>query len=96
MNNKRMVRVQISQELWVEMVRQDWTTGDRIITCTEGLPVDAIFAGSTFDPLDMSSYLFFTHPTFAEVLEGQPVPLFSVAHSYTRRVDEADDAREKV
>lgn len=64
-------------------VLQEWITSGNVIgpaLCIEGLPAGARFVGSTFDSQQLVAFLFFAHPTFAQVRPGGLVPLLPVTH----------------
>lgn len=78
---RRIARVIVSQALLIETLQQGWNTAGRVITCDKGLPEGAEFAGSTIDPTVLDVYLFFTHPSFPEVMEGAEIPALEVLYT---------------
>jgi hypothetical protein len=78
--NRHIVRVSASQNLLAETMTQGWNTVNRTITCIRGLPEGAEYAGATFDPARLDTFYFFTHPSFAEVQEGDEIPQMNIEY----------------
>ena len=69
---RRIVRVEITPELLAKTII---TGTETKVRCTAGLQPDASFVGAAIDPRSMNILLFFTHADFAEVVEGNVVPV---------------------
>lgn len=69
---RRVVRVLLTPAImpWV-------LESGKTFTVTEGLPPETEFAGSYFDAERMLMVMIFTHPSFAEVADGEPIPQFN-------------------
>jgi hypothetical protein len=75
-----MVRVDISFDLLIELMSEDYET-EGIIKATKGLPDDAEFVASNYDIDRQVGILFFSHESFEPVLVGNPIPNMSIEHS---------------
>jgi len=73
---RRVVRVAVAYPLLIEMLTEGWSSGPGIIKVIDGLPVDAKFINSTFDPLSDNAYLFFEHESFEIVQPWEFPPFF--------------------
>ncbi len=69
---RNMVRIAITGELIQSLVTNGETTDGLFVE--EGLPADAQFTHSAYDPASGLAYLFYTHPSFAPVRTGERVP----------------------
>ena len=80
---RRIVRVGISFQLLVEMVKTDWVSRNGV-RCIEGIPPDAEFISSYVSQVEDCAYLVFYHPIFAEVSEGDEIPRVHIVHRITK------------
>lgn len=74
---RRIIRIPIPERLvWQFCLEEPKDDPDVMLqfTIRNGLPHDAVFVGSTFDPCSLNLYLFFTHESFDPVQEGMEVP----------------------
>jgi len=77
---RNVARVAVSYTLFLDMITEGWSTRPyEMLRCTVGIPKNAVFVGSLFDEQTMTAYLILTHPSFAEVEEGQTIPTLTVA-----------------
>jgi hypothetical protein len=76
LTGRRIVRVPVASPLLVEMLTKGWSSGPGIIKCIDGLPVDAKFVNSVFDPLSDHAYFFFEHESFEIVQPWEFPPFF--------------------
>ncbi len=74
MNKRRLIRVPIHLDLWLDAVRQD--SEHPAYKCVEGIPQDAEFISSGFDEQARVTYLIFRHDSFAEVEPSEQLPEF--------------------
>lgn len=74
---RRIRRVVITAELLHDMMTVGWVGGQ--VTCVAGLPPGAVFTASTFDPGYALVSLYFHHPSFDPVPDGETVPDLPVA-----------------
>jgi hypothetical protein len=72
MQNRRMVRVLVSIQLLKDFIVNG--TRHLNISVDSGIPEDAQYIGSTTDERNLTAYLFFSHPSFDEIPEGQAIP----------------------
>lgn len=79
MQNRRLVRIDISFPLLIDMMSEDYAT-DGPIRTIEGIPPDSIHTGSTHDPMRDLVSLFFIHESFDEVPHGGLVPTMNISH----------------
>jgi hypothetical protein len=72
MRNRRMVRVPITIQLLQGFIVHGMKNLN--ISVDSGIPEDAQYVGSTTDERNLTAYLFFSHPSFDEIPEGQMIP----------------------
>jgi len=79
MNKRRIVRIDVSFPLLIDMMSESYYTVGPAKNI-KGIPDDSIFTASTHDPARDIVSLFFSHDSFDEVLEGGLVPTKPISH----------------
>lgn len=77
--SRNVACVRISLTLLVEMMREGYSV-ERGLECVQGVPADANFVSSFFDHTRQCGVLVFQHNLFAEVQEGELLPVIEVIH----------------
>ena len=73
--------VQVSNELWQEMITTGWRFGDkRIVECVEGLPEDAVFYDVEYRGGFEVLHFVFEHPDWPEVDSDANIPVIDVSY----------------
>lgn len=77
-NSKRLVCVRVSQPFLIYL----FTKGNKTsaVECVEGLPEGAKFHNSYYEWESNSAYLVFSHESFAEVPDGEKLPILNIEH----------------
>lgn len=85
-----LVSVEISGELWQEIMTVGWKAGDgRVIECIKGLPEGAIWRSVSYigprgsDPMPILVFTF-EHPDFKELAKGASIPVIDIVHQKFR------------
>ena len=79
-HGRRLRAVAISFPLLRELMAEGYVCPAGV-TCTKGIPADAVEVYSFTDMARGEGYLVFSHPSFDEVPEGELVPRMTVEHT---------------
>ena len=85
-NERRLVAVPIHIDLMIDMMREGYTTGPGAITCTKGLPEDAVCISSYHDWIRNLGMLVFYHDSFDVVPPNEELPI--VTPEFTRTYEQ--------
>lgn len=80
---RRLRRIVVKADFIQELMTVGWAS-DLRASCVAGLPPGAVFMASTFDPGDLLVSMFFFHPSFDPVPDGETVPELPVAWHWER------------
>jgi hypothetical protein len=76
MRERRLAKVVVTQELLIELLKQDFVVP--VTKTTKGIPPDAVFLYSYTDDRAAQSFFVFEHPSFDAVELGSEIPIIRV------------------
>lgn len=84
-NDRRLVRVGISFDLLLDMIRVGWKTPEGyIVECIKGIPPDTVFIDCYTDWAYKTAYFVFFHPSFEIAEVGALLPEIPIEHQMTK------------